>query len=52
MVIILHTIQKNRRLPPPLPQSWIRTAAGLRHGVPVKVAQHLLHLNHQGGEKL
>ncbi len=28
------------------------TAAGLRHGVPVEVAQHLLHLNHQGGEKL
>ena len=25
---------------------------GLRHGVPVEVAQHLLHLKHQGGEKL
>jgi hypothetical protein len=52
MVIIYHSIQKiavrrHHRLNP-APE----TAAGLRHCVPVEVAHHLLHLNHQGGEKL
>ncbi len=52
MGIMYHSIKKNRGLPLPPPQSWSETVAGLRHGVRVEVAHHLLDPHHQGGDSV